>query len=233
MMKKDHLVAAILFIIIFSFSISVKGLSLEGYLKCLSDFDHTIKECVRLNFDSFVSLKGHKVHTNSTCCGAIREFNDACTSESLIFESEAFFIRWLVDSCDDQQSSSSPTTTPPSSSSPSTPSTPSSSASPFTILPPPGSSIQPSSDFKPPPLQLPEVVEIVHEGGCVSGSRGTFHMWSELNNTCCFLQRYKGTHCERGEHYDIVGERCCLNCQQPSGSQIWFQVTPRYVGSLD
>jgi len=230
MMKKDHLVAKILFIIIFSFSVSVKGLSPEYYMKCLSDFDRTIKKCVRHNFDSFVSLKGHKVHTNSACCGAIREFNDACASESLIFESESFFIRWLVDSCDDHQSSSSPTTTPPSSSSPPTPS---SSVSPYTILPPPGSSIQPTSNFKPPPLQLPTVVEIVHEGGCRSGSAGTLHIWSELNNTCCFLQRYKGTHCERGEHYDIVGERCCLNCQQHTGSKIWFQVTPRYVGSLD
>jgi hypothetical protein len=227
MMKKDHLVAKILFIIIFSFSVSVKGLSLEGYLKCLSDFDHTIKECVRLNFDSFVSLKGHKVHTNSTCCGAIKEFNDACTSESLIFESEAFFIHWLVDSCDDHQSSSSPTT-PTSSPSPATPS----SSIPNTTHPTPGLSNQLPSNFVPPPLELPPVVEsTVSQGGCRSGSASVVRFLSESNSTCCLLQRYKGTHCETGQHYDTVKERCRLDCFDAHSR--WFDVTPRYVGSLD
>jgi hypothetical protein len=221
MMKKDHLVAAILFFVIFSFSVSVKGLSEQYYLKCLSDFDHTIKKCVLLNFDAFVSLKGQKVHINSACCGAIREFDEACASESLVFESEALFIRWLVDSCGRDNQQAPPTPSSSSSSSPPIPPTPTT----------PVSGNQSSPHFVPPPMELPEI--IVSRGpSCWSSSSAIAHFWKELNDTCCLLSRFKGIHCETGEPYDRVQEKCCVNCSFENPQRKWFQVTPRYVGTL-
>lgn len=229
-MKKD-LVAAMLLILICSFLVTCFTENLpEKY--CLFDFVEAVKTCVRRNFDSFVTMKGQKVHTSSACCKVVKEFSEACASKNIIFESEMFFFRWVMDSCGTDHQPSTPPSSPPTPPCGSSP--PSNSSTPPTT---PAPSI--SSHFEPPPLKLPQVT--VSSGACGSGAAYAIDCWFGLFNNgssvCCSLKRSKGIHCETGEHFDTVQEKCCVDNIHADHSQMtslpWFQVNPRYLGSLD
>jgi len=181
------------------------------FKQCFSVLNDTIKTCVRQNLDSFVALKGEKVHVNSTCCGVVKEYYDDCASKSVLFEPEMLFIGWLMGSCGHQKK-----------------------ASPSLAL-----GNQPPSAFKPPALKLPKVFDGGFIGGCREGSGVTYRCWRGVDTvyqTCCVLKRFKGVRCDNGKPYDSVKELCCNYDQHKEGGPVlnkcFMLQNPSYVGSL-